>query len=356
MFAVDDAERRGDAQRALRLMGERPMGPDGTPFWRPWRVERLTQVEMLGSALPRWAVSRWIAAQAHETLGGPGDRRRKRCEELALEIRGGLGGLSVHGDQDARCKLMDRDWIYRQLLLYELGGLSEFVRRHATPDLLAGSDRIHDWAKAPMSALRLVGRDAGTVIWEHVDSAERLELPNIGTAAMVVPGEHVLSRLVPIEAGVVLEGAPLVVPEGTAQQVAVDPSRWMEAIAASRDDIVTSGFEQGLVSDVRQLAWQFVLLEPSHPVPVASRLDAYLARRALALARECLEESTPPEEDEIDLWACLRAAVLNPPVVTRLLSVAKRGDRSIFEALSQRLAPPADVVCRRLMADLASAA
>ncbi len=72
MVAVDEAERRGDVTEALRLMSGRALGPDNSPFWRPWRVDRLSQVTMLGPALPRWAVSRWIAAQAHDTFGGPG--------------------------------------------------------------------------------------------------------------------------------------------------------------------------------------------------------------------------------------------------------------------------------------------
>jgi hypothetical protein len=66
MSAVDEAERRGDAMEALRRMESRPLGPDGKPFWRPWRLKRLMQVVVLGENLPGWAVSRWIAAQARD--------------------------------------------------------------------------------------------------------------------------------------------------------------------------------------------------------------------------------------------------------------------------------------------------
>jgi hypothetical protein len=38
MFAADDAEARGDAEAALALISETPLGSDGRPFWRPWRV------------------------------------------------------------------------------------------------------------------------------------------------------------------------------------------------------------------------------------------------------------------------------------------------------------------------------
>jgi hypothetical protein len=357
MAAVDEAERRGDARAALRIMGSRMLGPDGERFWRPWRVNRILQAMMLGEALPAWGVSRWIAAQAHETLGTLGmaaDPRRRRCEELTLEIRGGLDGLSIHGEQDARCKLMDRDWVYRQLFLYELGGLDTFVRRVATPDLLAGADHIHDWVLAPMTALRLVERAPGTVTWEYVETGELIELPNIGSAAMVVPGEHVLGRLVPIEAGVMLESAPLVVPQRTARRVADDPGSWMKAVAAAREDVETGGFEHGLASDVRQLIWQLGLHDFRQPLPEASELDTHFARRALATARACLDVGSVWHADDLDPWACLRAALLDPGVVTRVPTVAGSGDIEVFERLSHLLASPADVACRDLVDELAT--
>lgn len=352
MAALDDAERRGDAAEALRLMSTRALGPDGSPFWRPWRVDRLMQIRTLGPAFPAWGVSRWIAAQALDHLGVPGDPRKKQCLDLALEVRGGLDGLSVHGDQDALCKLMDTDWVYRQLFLYELGGLSRFVRRVATPDLLAGADHMNDWTRAPMSALRLVERAAGTVTWESVGTGARVELPNIGSAAMVARDEHVLGRLVPVEGGVMLEAPPLVVPERTARAVAEGPGDWMDAVAAARDEIHTGGFEHGPLSDVRQVIWQLALLDRARPLPAASELSAHWARQALVLARECLDRSSEWEPDAVDPWACLRAALLHPSVLTGLASVAGAGDVDVFERLASLLAAPADVVCRDLAAEL----
>jgi hypothetical protein len=356
MFAADAAERRGDAGEALRLMAGRAIGPDGKPFWRPWRVQRLSQVAMLGSALPAWGVSRWIAAQAHDTFGEPGDRRRKRCEELALEVRGGLAGLSTHGEQDARGKLMDHDWVYRQLFLYELSGLSDFVRRAAAPDLLVGADHIHDWAKAPMTALRLVERRAATIIWECVETGANAALPNIGSAAMVIPGEHVIGRLVPVEDGMMLEGTPLVVPECVARQVADDSASWIDAVAEAGDDVVTGGFEIGVLDDVRQLTWQYALSDPSDPVPGAGQLDGYLARKVLALAWACLDGGSTWGPDDVDPWACLRAAVLDLGVIRQLVSLGERRDAEAFDRLSQILASPADVVCVDLARELCAAA
>ncbi|MGI8522974.1 MAG: hypothetical protein ACR2K3_06645 [Nocardioides sp.] len=356
MFAVDDAERRGDADEALRLISGRLLGPDGRAFWRPWRVSRLAQVTLLGPALPAWAVSRWIVAQAHETFGGAGDRRRRRSLELALEVRGSTDGLSVHGEDDAMCKMIDHDWVYRQLFLYELGGLSAFIRSAATPDLLAGADRIREWAKAPMVALRLEERTAESVTWERVDDREPLVLPNIGSAALVVPGEHVLGRLVPVEAGAMLESAPLVVPAEIADRVAEDPTSWIDAIAAARDRVPTGGFESGLLHDVRDTIWQLALTNPADAPPDESEIGVYLARATVELARQCLAEPFVWAPDDIDPWACVRAALLSLSVVTRLPQVAGPGDAILFERLAHRLAQPADIVCRDVARQLRMAA
>ena len=346
--AVDEAERRGDAQEALRLIDDHLLGPDGRVFWRPARIHRLSQVVLLGADLPRWAVSRWIVAQAHDELGPPGDRLTRRCLDVALEVRGGTQGLSRYGDDDARCKVIDHDWVFRQLYLYELGGLARFVRTRATPDLIAGADSIHGWIRAPMVALRLVDRASDTVTWQRLDTGEEVEIANIGSAAVVIPGEHVLGRLVPIASGWMLEGAPLVVPRVAAEQVACDPTSWIDAVREWRAEIQTGGFDDGLAHDVRDLVWQLVLRDPSDLVPGPEEVASRLAARTLALARECLEEQHAVAPDDVDTWACLRAALLSLSVVFHLPSVAEPEDAERLECLAELVAPPVNDICRRL--------
>jgi hypothetical protein len=148
--ATDDAERRGDAVHALATMASHP---DADGFWRPWRVRLLCQIAMFGPLLPRWATSRWTLAQALQHLGQPGggpDRRVHRALDQAIELRGGRARLPGRDPIDAVCRVMDNDWVFRQLHLYELGGLRHFLDRVASPDLVAGADRIRDWAKSPM--------------------------------------------------------------------------------------------------------------------------------------------------------------------------------------------------------------
>jgi hypothetical protein len=355
MIAVNDAERAGEAARALSLIGSRPFDQDGRLFWRTSRIERLGQLIMLGPDLPPWIVSRWIVAQTHDDLGAPGDRRRRRAEQIAVDVRGGLAGLSTHGDDDARCKVADHDWVYRQVYTYELGGLGRFVRTCATPALVARADHIHDWAGALMCGLLLLERRPRTLVWQRLDTGERLELHNIGSAALVAVGEHVLGRLVPVEGGLMLEGAPLAVPRSVAERVAADPSSWIHEISRSRDDIETGGFEVGVPHDVPGFLWQCALLDAAAPLPDHCDME-YVAGRALALARECLDPAWVPDPDEIDLWACVRAALLSPSIVERLPRVAGPDDLPVLTTLAGELVAPADAVCREVLEELRSAA
>jgi hypothetical protein len=315
---------------------------------------------MLGPELPRWMVSRWLVALSHDCLGRRRDRQRRRALEIALGVRGGRDGSPTGGDAQAHPDrtdhdlldhdFLDHDWVYRHVATYELGGLARFVRLRAAPELVTRADRIHEWARAPMAGLRLVERACAITTWERLDTGERLELANVGSAALVADGEHVLGRLVPVEEGLMLEGAPVVVPRAVAEQVAADPSSWIEAIRGARGEIHTDGFELGLGHDVRRRVWELTLLDLYGPVPRASKIGSHLARRALIVARECLAGQTPTGPDRVDLWACLRAAFLDRRVVSSLPAVVGPDDVELLERLSGAFASPADVVCRDLLA------
>lgn len=159
-----------------------------------------------------------------------------------------------------------------------------------------------------------------------------------------------LGRLVPIEDGLILEGAPLVVPRAVAEQVAAAPDSWIEAIREAPGEIETGGFEVGLGHDVPGPIWELMLHDPGEPVPDVAEFGTYFARRALNVARECLEDERLPDPDQVDIWACLRAAFLSMSVVLRLPEVAESEDVEVLERLTGVLASPADVVCRDLLA------
>ena len=265
--ATDDAERRGDARAALDLMEEHP---GGFGFWRPWRVRALLQMAMFGSLLPPWATSRWILAQAGQQLpdqrGGLESRRVQRALELAVELRGGRASLPGGDPRDALCKVMDHDWVFRQLHLYEFGGLRHFLGRGASADLVSGADRIQEWAAAPMGGFRLLGSQSATVTWEDLAVGEPVVTPNIGSAVLVEPGECVIGRLVPIEGGAMFEGVPLVVPEAVAVRVARDPASWIDALRSTSEgtagrEVEAAGDTSGLLSDVPMSVWMYAVCD-----------------------------------------------------------------------------------------------
>jgi hypothetical protein len=363
LHATDDAERRGDALGALTQMVEHP---DGLAFWRPWRIRVLSQMLMFGPLLPRWATSRWILAQALQHLsdvpGGEDGRRVQRALEQAIELRGGLDNLPGMDPMDARAKVMDHDWVYRQLHLYELGGLRHFLAAAATADLVSGADRIHEWAASPMGGFRLVGTDAATITWRDLAVDELVLTANIGSACLAAPGECVIGRLVPIEDGVMFESAPLVVPEAVALRVALDPSSWLEALrelpgGTTGPDVAAAGDVAGLLCDVPMIVWVQAVCEVDGllrrtPEPTSEELAQAIVR----LARVFLDPSTSVEDDELDPWPCLAAALLTPSIASALVDTLAPADRELLGRLGELVSEPAASWCRLLARSGARAA
>ncbi|NYD43186.1 hypothetical protein [Nocardioides panaciterrulae] len=354
MRASDAAEARGDAAGALDVIGRRPYGHDGKPFWRPWRVTRLWQLARLGSVLPRWATSRWILAQAAQGLG-PTDRlRHQRALQVALQVRGAPGGDLRELGMTA-VDVMDHDWVHRQLVLYELGGLDSFLRREASPALLAGADRIEQWARTPMGGYRLLAEDPLLLRWAVLGTGETVETPNLGAASLLGPGDCALGRLVPIEEGAMFEAAPLFVPEHTAMRVAGDPDGWIQAVAeACQDDSAapeqqcsTGGHDFELLTDVPLV----VQLLAHHDVGASGLWTEDCVCLVLAALSGHFEHrpDAPP-------WPSVAAALLQPHVADRLALLLGEEDRDALRHLADTIAGPAAALCRELVPDLGEAA
>jgi plasmid stabilization system protein ParE len=359
--AADDAELRGDAVATLDLMERHP---DAEHFWRPWRTRRLLQLAVYGPLLPRWATSRWILAQALQHLperpGPVANRRVHRALETAIELRGReLPGIDR---VDARCRVIDHDWAYRHLFLYEQGGLRHFLDRVAPPDLVAGADRIREWAEAPMGGYRLVSRRSDLVTWQDLATDRHVQTANIGSAGVVLPGECVIGRLVPIETGTMFETVPLLVPAATALQTALDPSGWVEVLrelaggtAGSR--AIVCGDIAGLANDVSTPIWMTALQDAAGqrvlPLDLARSQDARRITSALmTVARDLVDGPRAMRlgvSDGVDLWACVAAGVLTLPVFATLAQSPKATDRAVLACLSDALAEPASAVCRELV-------
>lgn len=346
MADADAAERRGDAAAALAIMEANLYGSDGKIFWRPWRVLRLVQLAVFGSWLPRWAHSRWLLELALQEMNCLGRDRIDRSMEIALELQGGAENVRRPPGEDPRVKVMDHDWVFRQCVLYELGGLASFLRR-LPQDRIALADQVREWAATPLGGYRLVERRPDLTTWDDLATGERISIANIGSAVLVETGEHVIGRLVPIEDGRMFESTPLRVPHPVAAAVAGDPASWLTALRDARTEgepAATGGCRFGFLSDVPLEVVAITLYDLSDGFDDHSRgadgLQA-AARRAFA---------APPGDDEVDVWACIGAEILRPSVFLSLVDGSTAVDGALFARLATTLAEPAATLCRQIAA------
>ena len=365
--ATDDAEARGDARGALELMSslESQLGDDD--FWRSERVERLTQLTTFTSLLPRWATSRWVLAQALQTLDESSRPRTRRALEVAQEIQDAVPSVLRAPDDgvDRRPETIDHDWVYRQVYLYELGGLQHFTRRIATPDLLAGADQIDQWEATPMGGFRWVRKPAGTLVWQDLATGHEHETVDIGTAIGMRLGDTVIGRLVPTEEGPMFESVPLWVPHEVAERVAADPPAWIEVLRAA----ARAPENEELPFVIRQQDFRLLTDVPGfvqRDVAV-DRVDwtqarwlagaaAGAAELGFRLVRAALDAELRPSPHGVDPWPCVAAAVLDVQVLDLLRDRVQDGDDARFRRIAGEVAGPAAALCWTIADSIASAA
>lgn len=365
--ATDAAEARGDARAALGIMERDQRRRGDEYFWRPARVERLMQLTALEPMLPRWATSRWILAQALQWLDEWGRTRAAKAMEIAIAARGGEAALSGVDDIDARAQVLDHDWIFRQVFLYELGGLQHFAARVASADLLAGADRIHDWARARMGAFRLVQESPRSLTWTDLSTGEEIESLNLGTASLLQPGECAIGRLNDVEEGAMFESAPLMVPGPVARQVADAPADWVDVVSAacresrSTDEPIMTGrgHDFRLLTDVpRMMQHVLALFTYEHTTGRQPALDSVgeVSVVEIGLVGAALDDRLGELELDSTPWPCVAATLLDTRVVHGLRDALSRSDGPKLERLAELLAGPASEVCVALARDLATAA
>jgi hypothetical protein len=287
----------------------------------------------------------------------------RRALHVAVELRGGPEDLPGTDAIDAMAKVQDHDWVYRQLALYEYGGVSTFLRRAATPDLVAGADHIQDWARARMRVFRFEERTERTLTWTDLTSGEQVDVPNLGAAAMLVPGECALGRLVPVVDGLMFEGVPLRVPDALAAAAAPDPSRWLEVLRAwpSRD-LRDDGFDPAIVhgnfllTDVPRPISQFAVVPFLHGCSDSDLQPEAIASALLDLGRALVTGELEVAADGLDPWPCLAAELLAPTMSLRLAELATAADVPLLDELAQRLAGPAADVCHEVALSIDRAA
>lgn len=359
MLRVDDAERHADAEAALRLILASPGGPRAE-FWRPWRISRLTQLMTLGPMLPAWVTSRWILEQALQDLSPATRSTTAGAMDAAVALRGGPAALPGTDPTDARVKVLDGDWVYRQTYLFDLGGLETFLRDRASAELIASADRIDEWARATMGGFQLVGHGPTVTTWADLASGEVVDVPALGSGVLMLPGEHAIGRLVPIEGGRMFETAPLAVPEYVARQVADDPFCWRDALEEDREaggQVKTGGHRFGFIADVPDVVLLLTVLPDLDWK--ADPSDAEIVAALMSTANDALAEHAGLRRgpaDEVSLWPCLAAAVVDPLIVSAVVNAPGTADAAVLERLGGLLAEPAGAVCRSMAVGARAAA
>lgn len=267
MRAAADAELRGDAAAALDHYEAIPM------FIGSVHHGRLRQLAELSDEAPGWLLSRWLTVQARRPLWS-GARSDGPDPALSTTLRVAY----PHGVEAARMEdfspetflatLCERDWVLRQLVVFERGGLRGLVDGLASRELLARADHAEAWPDATMGGYRFDSDDHGELQLTDLADGARVDVLDLGLAAEHWPGTHFLGRLVPTSAGPgrMFEWRPLPVDEGTARLVAERPDAWLSTVAArARDETLPCMFsyqeDSSMTSDLPVRSW-LGLLDP----------------------------------------------------------------------------------------------
>ena len=361
MLEADELETRGDAAGALRVIEDMPVDTMGRPFWRPERERRLRQLVSLGDAAPAWVRGRWILAQAAQST--PGDM--ERAIALAVQTRGGPSTLWGVDELDAKCKVIDHDWVYRQLVLHEYGGLATFLRTRANRGLLSRGQGFEAWVGAPMCALELFDEAPAQLTWREVGSDRLVETVNLGGAGLCSPGAHVIGRVVEAAGTSLFESPPLCVPPDVAEAVATSPADWISALAAGcrgpygslLAEFVARTHHFDLLYDIPcNLRRQ--LMQPEDPALRADQLGSggNGVHYDVALVLAALAGDLDLEGEGVPGAPCVAAALLEPGTADALEGLLVTSDATALRWLGDVLAPPAGIVCARLAAGLTDVA
>lgn len=178
-----------------------------------------------GDTAPAWAYSRWCADLAYRSMLLAEDPR------VDAAVRNVMASLypdsltRVLGD-DVEIKLLGTmlaagDHLVADLALYEFGGLADYIDERARTGLLDRTDRVRDWATAPMGVYEFVDfRGCRLVLRDLVDGGE-VQALNLG-AMSEASEETLIGRLAPIssEPGLMFTSRPIFTGPRTAQSVA----------------------------------------------------------------------------------------------------------------------------------------
>jgi hypothetical protein len=278
------AELRGDWSAALARHRSVPM------FSESEHGGDLAMLARLDDDAPGWLVDRFVTSMAHrlEAYGQP-QRGNRVLQTLVPMLYPGPIDMQVIGcehPEQVGSRIYGRDWVVRQADVHDLGGLEDLLVHPGADGLLARSDRVEDWAEAPMGGWRVEHADGDVLVVSDAATGDEVRLLDLGLTVRIEPATHVLGRVVPTTAGpgLLFDWCPLPVDEPIARAVAEAPERWLRTIAhAVREGALRPGFAHvaptGPSADLPRHAWADLL---------GHGADGYLPRPPRTLAPDAL--------------------------------------------------------------------
>ncbi len=362
-------EAQGREEQALRVVVDHLRTGGEPALMAPERLDTLFQLAHLGDLVPAWGHARWVLQQAARSRAPGMVDLADEAEARSEELRWGPG------DRVAYPLDPERDWVRRQLLLHDLGGLRRFLDHVASPRLVARAGRVRDWADVPMRGLRLLDAGDRLLRWRDLATGEEHVVPDIGSAHFVGVGQHAVGRLVPVEGGEMLESVPLDVPAHTAHRVASHPAGWLDAVAEAWHDPdpeqepLDLEHDFGTLSDVPQVwqGWLLSLVEHDHgwaaePPPEGDDPEAVLRRvrreqrACFALVHDALAGDLQRRlarmdfEEPVDPWPVVGRVLLQAPALGPLVAGEDPLSRGELRRLAGLVPEPAAAPCRHLLA------
>lgn len=362
-------EAQGLEEQALRVVVDHLRSGGGPVLMTAERLDTLFQLAHLGDLAPAWARSRWALQQAARSRAPGMTDLADEAEARSYAVRRGSGALATWPIDP------ERDWVRRQLLLHELGGLRRFLDEVASPRLVARAGRVREWASAPMRGLRLLDAVDRRLRWRDLATGAEHVVPDIGSAHFVGVGRHAVGRLVPVAGGEMLESVPLDVPAHTAHRVARHPAEWLDAVAEAWHDPdpeqepLDLEHDFGTLSDVPQAwqGWLLSLVEQDHGWAAEPPLDdddeEAVRRRVRREQRVCFalvhdalagvlqrRLARMDFEDPVDPWPVVGRVLLQAPALGPLVAGDDPLSRGELRRLAALVPEPAAALCRHLLA------
>jgi len=261
------AELRGDWRAAFERHRSVPM------FAESHHGTMLRVLADLGDDAPPWLVTRFLTVLAHrlELYGQPRRSARVLQHVVPLLYPHGIPFDAMDCDhvEQVGAMIYGCDWVVRQADVYDLGGFDELLTMPEAQPALTKGEHVVEWITSQIGGYRVVGATRDVMTVADAVSGEEHELLDLGFTSYRPTGTYVLGRIVPTSCGPgrLFDEQPLPVDGRIAREVAAQPERWLDVLAArSRSRALEPAFahlpERSVSADLPQHSWVALVGQP----------------------------------------------------------------------------------------------